>query len=63
MAQRDRKGGVTETPREATQAENSKNSFGVLTVSMIAAVLAGLVLLWNFGALPGMEHTTPVQPG
>ena len=63
MAQRDVKGRATETPREATQAENSKNSFGVLAVSMAAAVIAGIVLLWYFGALPGMEQTTTVQPG
>lgn len=63
MAQRNWKGRVTETPREATQAENSKDSFGVLIVSMVAAVIAGLILLWYFGALPGMDQQTAVQPG
>ena len=63
MAQRNWKRPVTETPREATQAENSKDSFGVLIVSMIAAVIVGVVLLWYVGALPGMEPHTAVQPG
>lgn len=53
----------TETPRDVTQAENSKNSLGVLTISMVAAVIVGVVLLWYFGALPGMQQTPTVQPG
>lgn len=63
LPKRDKDSGVVETPREATHAENSKNSFGVLAVSMAAAVIAGVVLLWYFGALPGMEQTATVQPG
>jgi hypothetical protein len=34
LAKRDMTGGITETPREATQAENSKDSFVALAVSM-----------------------------
>jgi hypothetical protein len=63
MAQRNWKGQTTETPGEATQSENSKNSFRVLTFSLIAAVILGFVLLWYFGALPGMVQTPTVQPG
>jgi hypothetical protein len=63
LHKRDIDGGTVETPREATQSENSKNSLGVLAVSLIAAVIAGFVMLWYFGALPGMDQTPTVQPG
>lgn len=63
MAHKDMKGQVTESPREATQSENSKDSFVVLIVSLAAAVIVGLALFWYFGTLPGTEHAIPAQPG
>jgi hypothetical protein len=60
---RDVSGMVVETPHEATQAENSKGSFNVLTVSMILAIVAGIGLAWYFGILPWGHHPHPVQPG
>jgi hypothetical protein len=62
MATRDRAGKVTETPREATQAENSKNSFNVLKVSMILAVVAAIALFWYFGVIPGLESSPQPMP-
>jgi hypothetical protein len=53
MSTVDANGQVTETPREATQAENSKNSFVVLTVSLVSAAIVGVALFWYFGILPG----------
>jgi hypothetical protein len=53
MAQREKRGGerrITETPEEATQADNS--TAYVLIVSLILAVLAGLGLFWYFGIFP-----------
>lgn len=52
-------GKKTETPREATQAENSPDTLVILFVSMtVIIVIAGLAL-WYFGFLPG---TTPISP-
>ena len=62
MATRDPDGKVTETPREATQAENSKNSFNVLRVSMILALIAAVVLFWYFGVIPGLESSPEPMP-
>lgn len=58
MATRDRYGQVTETAREATQAENSKGSYYVLKVSLALAVIAGIVLFWYFGVFDG----SPLPP-
>ena len=48
MATRDKSGQVTETPGEATQAENSKNSYHVLQISMALSVIAAIALFWYF---------------
>ena len=64
MARRDpTTNGTTETAREVTGAENSKNSFNVLKVSMVLAVIAAVGLFWYFGVFPYGHHLTPVQPG
>ena len=56
MAQRNQRkaarGNVTERPPEATQTDNSKDSFNVLIVSMILAIFTGVALLWYFDVLP-----------
>lgn len=52
-------GKTTETAREASGAENSKDSFNVLKISIVLAIIAGAVLLWYFGFLPG---STPLAP-
>ena len=49
MVTRNSSGQVTETPEQATQAENSKNSYYVLKISMMLAVIAGIGLFWYFG--------------
>jgi hypothetical protein len=41
--------GTTETARDVTGAENSKNSYNVLKMSMALAVLAAVVLAVYFG--------------
>jgi hypothetical protein len=50
--------GTTETAREARGAENSKDSFTVLTVSLALAVIAAGVLFWYFGIFP--FHHAPI---
>ena len=65
MAQRRKReeaGRITETPGEATQADNSTGSLDVLTVSLILAVIAGLGLFWYFGIFPFASHVA-VPPG
>ena len=65
MAQREKRGGerrIKETPEEATQADNSTASFGVLIVSLILAVIAGLVLFWYFGIFP-FTNQAATPPG
>ena len=52
MAKRDMFGHTVETPQEATQSENSKDSFKVLVISMILAFIVGVGLLWYFGVSP-----------
>ena len=49
---------IVETPRDARGAENSKNSFKVLKVSMALAIVAGIACLFYFGVITGFE-----QPG
>ena len=49
MAYRDKAGHTIETPLEAKQAESSPNSFIILIISMVAAVIVGAGLLWHFG--------------
>jgi hypothetical protein len=63
MATRDKGGHVTETAREATQAENSKDSLYVLKISLALAVIAGLILFWYFGVFDGLTQSTPRAPG
>lgn len=53
---------AAEMPREATQADNSKNSFNVLWVSMILAVIAAVGLYWYFGVIPGLESSPEPMP-
>jgi hypothetical protein len=55
MSTKDANGQVTETPQEATQSENSKNSFVVLTVSLVVLALIGVWFMWYFGVLPGTQ--------
>ncbi len=64
MAQRDNRdpGRITETPREATGAENSKDSFNVLKVSLILAVIAGAALFLYFGIFP-FHHAPTATTG
>jgi flagellar basal body-associated protein FliL len=52
--------GTTETAREATSAENSKDSFKVLIVSMVLAIVAAVILFWYFGIFP--FHHAPTAP-
>lgn len=53
MSTKDASGQITETPREATQAENSKDSFVVLTVSLVVLTIVGIGFIWYFGIFPG----------
>lgn len=59
MATRDRDGQITETAREATQAENSKDSYYVLKVSLALSVIAAAVLFWYFGVFDGADQSLP----
>jgi hypothetical protein len=54
--------GTTETAREATGAENSKNSFNVLTISLALAIIAAVVLFWWFGIFP-FHHAPTATTG
>jgi hypothetical protein len=63
MAKRDRTGRTIETPREATQAENSKGSLAVLAISLILAFIVGVGLFWYFGIWPFQHPIVPVQQG
>lgn len=54
-------GRKTETPREATQSENSPDTFIILTVSLVALFIIGLGIFYYFGLLPGTMPPTPVQ--
>jgi hypothetical protein len=58
MSTKDASGQVTETPREATQSENSKDSFVVLTVTLVALAIIGVGLFWYFGIVPGTGRPT-----
>ncbi len=62
MATRGPTGKVTETTTEARQADSSKISFNVLTVSLILAVIAAIVLFWYFGVIPGLESSPDPMP-
>ncbi len=52
-------GKKTETPREATQAENSPNTLVILLISMSVIIAIAGMALWYFGFLPG---STPIAP-
>jgi uncharacterized membrane protein YgcG len=54
-------GKTTETPREATQAENSPDTFVILIVSMTVLIAAGIAILWYFGVLPWTTPPVAVQ--
>ena len=58
---RDLPGKITETPEEATQSERSLDSFSVLTISLLLAVVVGVVLFWYWGMLPWEYRAAPVQ--
>jgi hypothetical protein len=62
MATRNQDGQVTETPRQATGAENSKNSFNVLRWSLGLVVIVGIGLFWYFGVIPGFESSPEPMP-
>ena len=55
MVKGDLTGHTVETPREATQAENSSDSFNVLWTSLILALLFGIGPFWYFGIWPDSE--------
>ena len=52
MVKGDLTGHTVETPREATQAENSKDLFNVVWTSLILALLFGIGPFWYFGIWP-----------
>ena len=54
--------GTTESAREATGAENSKNSLNVLSISLVLAVIAAGVLFWYFGIFP-FQHAPTATTG
>jgi hypothetical protein len=54
--------GTTETAREATGAENSTDSFNVLTFSLLLAVIAAIGLFWYFGIFP-FHHAPTATTG
>jgi hypothetical protein len=54
--------GTTESAGEATGAENSKDSFTVLLVSLVLAVIAAGVLFWYFGIFP-FHHAPTATTG
>ena len=54
-------GKKVETPREATQAENSPDTFVILTVSLVALFFVGLGIFYYFGLLPGTTPPVPVH--
>lgn len=56
-------GKTTETPGEATQAENSPDTFYMLWISLAILAVIAVVLLWHFGFLPGTEPLAPRQNG
>ena len=62
MARPDPTTGITETPRQATSAENSKNSLGVLTISLALAVIAAFIVFWYFGIFP-FHHAPTATTG
>ena len=55
MVIRNPNGQITETPREATGADNSKNSFNVLRWSLALVIIAGIGLFWYFGVIPDLR--------
>jgi hypothetical protein len=63
MANRNPNGQIIETPREATGAENSKNSFNVLRWSLALVIIAGIGIFWYFGVIPGFESSPQPLPG
>ena len=62
MATHDKSGQVTETAGEATQAENSKDSFYVLKISLALSAIAVIALFWYFGVFSGFEHSVTRKP-
>lgn len=62
MATQNPNGRIVETPREATGAENSRNSFNVLRVSLVLAIIAAIGLFWYFGVIPGLESSPHPLP-
>jgi hypothetical protein len=52
MATKDKDGKITESPEEATQSENSPDTFIILVVSLGLLAAAAAALFWYFGDLP-----------
>lgn len=52
-----------ETPREATQAENSPDTFVMLVTSLVILAVIAAALLWYFGFLPGSTPPSPRMNG
>jgi hypothetical protein len=52
MADKDSDGRVVETPREATQAENSPDTFFILIVSLVALVIIGAFFIVVLRSIP-----------
>jgi hypothetical protein len=61
MVKHDVSGRTIETPLEATQSENSKDTFRILAISLILAFFIGVGLFWHFGVWPFEPHIIPVQ--
>ena len=62
MSTRDKSGHITESAREATQAENSKDSYYVLKISIALSIVAGIALFWYFGVFAGLDQSLPRKP-
>ncbi len=50
----------TEVTRDVTSSENSKNSFHVLSASMVLALVAAVSLFWYFGVFSWSYSPTTV---
>lgn len=62
MATYDKNGQSTETAQEATQAENSKDSYYILKVSLALSVIAAIGLFWYFGVFWTPDASLPRKP-
>jgi len=53
MATKKSDGSVEETPQEATQSENSPDTFVILLISLAALAVISFGLFWYFGVFSG----------